>query len=168
MFGPPGFLYVYFSYGMHWCANVVAGPDGSATAVLLRAGRVVEGHDLARERARPAGRASVSLARGPGVPDPGAGDRQREHDGTDLFRGGRAALEPGPPSTGDVAVRAPGRCQPGRRGAVAVLGGRRRDGVGVQAQPARLTSTAIPRALPGAHPSLVRRAVTEPSRDVCA
>ena len=64
MFGPPGRLYVYFSYGMHWCANVVVGPPGRGSAVLLRAGEVVLGEDLARSR-RPAARVARDLARGP-------------------------------------------------------------------------------------------------------
>ncbi|MEU2350818.1 DNA-3-methyladenine glycosylase [Modestobacter sp. NPDC049651] len=64
MFGPPGRLYVYFSYGVHWCANVVVGPAGRGSAVLMRAGEVVLGEDLAGAR-RPAARVPRDLARGP-------------------------------------------------------------------------------------------------------
>lgn len=67
MFGPAGHAYVYLSYGIHRCLNVVIGPPGQAAAVLLRAGEVVTGRQLAQERR--SGRrvpSDVDLARGPG------------------------------------------------------------------------------------------------------
>ncbi|MGB2840238.1 MAG: DNA-3-methyladenine glycosylase [Actinomycetes bacterium] len=64
MFGEPGHLYVYFVYGMHWCANVVCGEASEASAVLLRAGEVLWGKEVARER-RGGPRPDRELARGP-------------------------------------------------------------------------------------------------------
>ena len=64
MFGPPGFTYVYFTYGHHWCVNLVVGEVGSASAVLIRAGEVLEGHDLVH--ARRGGVRERDWARGPG------------------------------------------------------------------------------------------------------
>ena len=65
MFGAPGHLYVYFTYGMHHCCNVVCGETGRASAVLLRAGEVIDGIETARAR-RP-GASDVALARGPAL-----------------------------------------------------------------------------------------------------
>jgi DNA-3-methyladenine glycosylase len=64
MFGPAGHLYVYFTYGMHYCGNLVCGPEGFGSGVLLRAGEVVDGLDAARER-RGERISDRDLARGP-------------------------------------------------------------------------------------------------------
>lgn len=63
MWGPAGFAYIYFTYGMHWCLNVTAGRIGEPSAVLMRAGEVISGIDEARARRSPA--SDRDLARGP-------------------------------------------------------------------------------------------------------
>ena len=82
MFGPAGHLYVYFVYGMHFCINVVCLTDGEPGAVLLRAGEVTAGGDLARQR-RPAVRKDTQLASGP-ARLAGVLGITREHNGVDL------------------------------------------------------------------------------------
>jgi DNA-3-methyladenine glycosylase len=82
MFGPAGHLYVYFVYGMHFCANVTSMTDGVAGAVLLRAGEVVEGIETARVR-RPTSRSDAELARGPARLTAVLG-LDRGHNGLDL------------------------------------------------------------------------------------
>ncbi|GII80876.1 putative 3-methyladenine DNA glycosylase [Sphaerisporangium rufum] len=97
MFGPPGHLYVYFTYGMHYCANLVCLPEGEGSGVLLRAGEVIEGAEIARTRRhRPADAAALTrpgrplperdLARGPARLAVALGIR-REHDGADCCAG---------------------------------------------------------------------------------
>jgi DNA-3-methyladenine glycosylase len=65
MYGPAGVAYVYFVFGMHWCLNIVCGRVGEPSAVLVRAGAVVDGSEVARERRKWTG-AAAELARGPG------------------------------------------------------------------------------------------------------
>ena len=86
MYGPPGRLYVYFSYGMHWCANIVCGQVGECEAVLLRAGEPLEGIDLIRAR-RSTVKKDDLLAAGPARLAQALGIG-KEHDGVSLLRGG--------------------------------------------------------------------------------
>jgi DNA-3-methyladenine glycosylase len=91
MFGPAGHLYLYFTYGMHWAANVVCGADGQACGALLRSGEVVEGIEVARGRRGNA--RDRDLARGPGRLCQAlnlTGDQRGAH----LFGGGDVRLEP--------------------------------------------------------------------------
>ncbi|WP_319958034.1 DNA-3-methyladenine glycosylase [Micromonospora yasonensis] len=92
MFGPAGRLYVYLSHGLHYCANIVTGPEGEASAVLLRAGRVIEGASLAQSR-RGERVAERSLARGPGNLGQALA-LTREHNGIDLLDGAPLVLSP--------------------------------------------------------------------------
>ena len=85
MFGPPGHLYVYFTYGMHHCANVVCGAEGDAHAVLIRALEPLTGLEAMRSR-RPAVRRDLDLTNGPGKLCQ-AFALDRAHDGTDLVSG---------------------------------------------------------------------------------
>jgi DNA-3-methyladenine glycosylase len=102
MFGRPGHAYVYFTYGMHFCVNLVCLPEGTASAVLLRAGRVVEGGELAaRRRSLRAGR---DLARGPARLCQALGIA-RGQDGSDVCDpGSRLRIRPGPWAPPEAAV----------------------------------------------------------------
>ncbi|MGH3353805.1 MAG: DNA-3-methyladenine glycosylase [Nocardioides sp.] len=95
MFGQAGHLYVYRSHGLHWCANIVTGTDGMASAVLVRAGRVIEGEDLARER-RGGKVESARLARGPGNLCKALGITA-DHNGADLLTEASVTLSEGEP-----------------------------------------------------------------------
>ncbi|MYY07494.1 DNA-3-methyladenine glycosylase [Streptomyces sp. SID4919] len=90
MFGPPGHAYVYFTYGMWHCLNMVCGPEGFASGVLLRAGEIVEGAESARKR-RFSARSDKELAKGPARLAT-ALDIDRALDGTDVCAGPDAPL----------------------------------------------------------------------------
>ena len=91
MFGPPGHLYLYFTYGMHWAGNISCGPEGVGSGVLMRSGEVIEGIGVARSRR---GRATDrDLARGPGRLTQALG-LNPEHKGCDLLANGPVRLEP--------------------------------------------------------------------------
>lgn len=103
MFGPAGYAYVYFTYGMHWCVNVVCGVEGEASAVLLRAGAVVDGLETARAR-RTAVRRDVDLARGPARLCAALGV-DRSLYGTNLLDGrGPALLSPPEDPVGEIVA----------------------------------------------------------------
>ena len=87
MFGEPGHLYVYFTYGLHWGSNAVCGDVGEGAGVLLRAIEPLAGLELMRPL-RPAARRDRDLANGPGKLSQAMG-LDRSHDGADLVRGDR-------------------------------------------------------------------------------
>jgi DNA-3-methyladenine glycosylase len=90
MFGSPGGLYVYFTYGMHWCANAVCGDEGEGVAVLLRAAAPVDGIEHMRAL-RPAAKRDTDLLSGPAKLCQAFG-LDRDHDGADLVTGDRGVL----------------------------------------------------------------------------
>ena len=97
MFGPPGHLYVYFTYGNHWCMNVVCGDRMEPHAVLLRGGAPVAGLDVMRSGATP--RAATATC----APVPPARPGVRDHralDGADLVRGPVRIVDDGVPPPG--------------------------------------------------------------------
>ena len=104
MFGPPGNLYVYFTYGMHWCCNPVCGEDGEPVAVLIRALAPLQGHDEMRA-ARPAAKRDRDLCRGPARLCQALGIDGR-HDGADLVTGdaGLTIVDDAAPPPTDVVV----------------------------------------------------------------
>lgn len=94
MFGKPGRLYVYFTYGMHFCSNVVTGANGEGSAVLLRAGEPLEGKE-AMARRRGVGDPRL-LCSGPARLTQALGI-EREENGEDLLRGTAVRILEGSP-----------------------------------------------------------------------
>ena len=104
MFGEPGLLYVYFTYGMHYCCNAVCGELGEGVAVLIRAAEPIAGLDRIRA-ARPAAKRDRDLCSGPARLCQAFGI-DRRHDGADLVTGdqGLSIVDDGVPPPADPAV----------------------------------------------------------------
>jgi len=116
MFGPPGYLYVYFTYGMHWCANAVCDDEGKAAAVLIRALHPVNGIDIMRAARRRA-RYEIDLCSGPAKLCQALG-LTGEHGGADLVVGDRGVW------IADDGKPPPRR--PGRSGRIGLSAGQER------------------------------------------
>jgi DNA-3-methyladenine glycosylase len=124
MFGPPGHAYVYFTYGMHFCVNLVCMPDGTACAVLLRGAAIVEGAALARQRRYSEQR---KAARQPGAPAAVIGRKLADRDlargparlcqalGIDRRLDGADVCDPGSPLRIRAAAGPPARILRGPR-----------------------------------------------------
>jgi len=95
MWGPPGRAYLYFCYGMHWMLNVVTGPEGKASAVLIRSAEVLGGIEIVLAR-RKAAKATPQLCAGPGKVAQSLG-LDKTFDGHDLLAPGGLELRPGTP-----------------------------------------------------------------------
>jgi DNA-3-methyladenine glycosylase len=105
MFGPPGHAYVYFTYGMHHCMNLVCGPPGMPTGILLRAAQIVDGAELARKR-RPAAKSDRELARGPARLVEALAVT-RADDGADVCGGGPLTVRYGTPPVRELIRTGP-------------------------------------------------------------
>ena len=102
MFGPPGHLYVYFTYGMHWCANTACGEEGEGVGVLLRAAEPLAGLERMRAR-RPRATSDRALCSGPARLCQAFGITGAD-DGTDLVRGAFRIMSDGVPPPPDPVV----------------------------------------------------------------